>query len=154
VRARDIPSGFALGVVLQAVAVPLLYAPLFWLWKSLDNDDVSHNARQLTDAAHGLGLVVLVLVLVVGAPIVEEIFFRGLVMRSLARRIGAAWAVPVQALVFAGAHLEGIEFPALLLFGLVAGVLARRTGRLGPSIAAHMGFNAFTVFALVALHWG
>ena len=39
---------------------------------------------------------------------------------------------------------------ALAAFGLVLSVLAHRTGRLGPSIWAHVGFNATTVVALVA----
>ena len=41
----------------------------------------------------------------------------------------------------------------LALFAAVQGelsVLAHRTGRLGPSIWAHVGFNATTVVALVA----
>jgi membrane protease YdiL (CAAX protease family) len=36
-----------------------------------------------------------------------------------------------------------------VLFGLVAGYLAMRTGRLGMSVLAHAGFNATTVFLLL-----
>jgi len=39
----------------------------------------------------------------------------------------------------------------LLLFGAVAGVLTVRTGRLGPAILCHMGFNAWTVVQLLVL---
>ena len=149
----DAPIGFPIGVVTQVVLVPLLYAPIFWLFKSLSAHDVSNEARQLTDSFKGGGLVVLVLVVCVGAPIVEELFYRGLLMRSLERRWGAAWAVPVQAVIFGVSHAQGIQLPALILFGLVAGILAQRSGRLGPGIFAHMGFNAWTVFALLVLHW-
>ena len=34
-------------------------------------------------------------------------------------------------------------------FGAVLGILAYRTGRLGPSIATHMGFNAVTAAVLL-----
>jgi membrane protease YdiL (CAAX protease family) len=149
----DAPIGFSIGVATQVLLVPLLYAPIFWLFESLNAHDVSNEARQLTDSFTGGGLVLLVLVVVIGAPIVEELFYRGLLMRSLERRWGAGWAVPVQAAVFGISHAQGIQLPALILFGLVAGVLAHRSGRLGPGIFAHMGFNAWTVFALLVLHW-
>ena len=48
----------------------------------------------------------------------------------------------------AAMHLEALQFLGLFVFGLVAGVLAHRTGRLGPSVAAHVGFNVTTVVTL------
>ena len=40
---------------------------------------------------------------------------------------------------------------ALVGFGVVLGVLAMRTGRLGPGIFAHLSFNAATVVALAVI---
>ena len=51
--------------------------------------------------------------------------------------------------VFALSHFSAWEFPALFLFGLGAAVLAVRTGRLGPGIVAHLGFNAVAAFFLL-----
>jgi membrane protease YdiL (CAAX protease family) len=51
--------------------------------------------------------------------------------------------------VFGVTHFQLLQFPALVAFGAVLGFLALRTGRLGPSIVAHMAFNAVTVTALV-----
>jgi membrane protease YdiL (CAAX protease family) len=53
--------------------------------------------------------------------------------------------------VFGLAHFQGIQLPALLLFGGVAALLAVRTGRLGPAILCHVGFNAWTVFQLLVI---
>ena len=50
-------------------------------------------------------------------------------------------------LVFAGSHFQLLPFPGLLAFGIVAGIVAHRTGRLGPAIALHVGFNLTTVVA-------
>jgi hypothetical protein len=143
-------AAFPLGVALQAVAVPLLYWPILEL---LDRtpDDVSSEARDLTDAASGAGVLVLVLIVCVGAPIAEELFYRGLVLRSVEKRWSLAAGVAVATVVFGVAHFQALQLPALLLFGVVAGVLAARTGRLGPSILCHAGFNAFTLFALLVL---
>ena len=40
---------------------------------------------------------------------------------------------------------------ALVLFGLVAGWLTLRSGRLGPAIWTHVGFNGVTVLTLLLL---
>lgn len=143
-------GAFALGVALQAIAVPLLYWPLFRL-TDVTTDDVSSAAQELVDSASGAGIAVLVLVVCVGAPFAEELFFRGLLLRAVAKR----WTMPAafvgSSLVFAVSHFQGLQFPALLLFGAVAGLLAIRTGRLGPAIACHAGFNGWTVFHLLVL---
>lgn len=150
-RFRPVDAGaFVLGVALQALLVPALYWPIFRL-SDVDADDVSNEARELVDAASGPGIALLILVVCVGAPFAEELFFRGLFLRSLERRWGAGLALVVSTAVFGLSHLQGIQLPALLVFGAVAGVLAVRSGRLGPAILCHAGFNAWTVFHLLVL---
>ena len=145
---RDAPLGLAIGAATQAFLVPLLYFPILRL---LDEspDDVAEEARRLTDKASGLGVVLLIVVVVLVAPVVEEIFYRGLLLRSLERRLGDGWALVVSSAVFGVAHLQALQLPALVLFGLVAGALAQRHRRLGPSIFAHIAFNAVTVIVLL-----
>jgi membrane protease YdiL (CAAX protease family) len=145
---RDIPTGLGLGVALQLIAVPLVS----WPWITIlgkDTGELDDRARELTDRAHGFGLLVLTLVLVVGAPFAEEIFFRGLTMRALQRRLGVGVGLVVSAIVFSATHLDLLSLPALIVFGVVAGYLVQRTGRLGPAWWAHVGFNATTVVILV-----
>ena len=140
----DVPIGLAIGVALQLVLVPLIYVPLRLFGG--DTDEVSEPARDIVDNAVGpLGVVLLLLVVGLGAPVVEELFYRGLTQRALLKRIGRpAWAVVIAALFFALAHLQSLQFPALVAVGIAFGVLAQRSGRLGPSIFAHMGFNLTT----------
>jgi membrane protease YdiL (CAAX protease family) len=146
-KASDIIVGLFVGFLAQVVVIPLVYWPLL---KLLGEPDVSAEARSLTDRAHGIGVVLLVLLTVVGAPIVEELFFRGLLMRSFERRVRPVWAVGATAVLFALAHFQPLQFLALVIFGAIAGTLAHRAGRLGPSIWAHVAFNATTVIALLA----
>lgn len=143
-------GAFVLGVLLQAVAVPALYWPLLRL-TDYSTDDVSADARELVDAASGPGIALLVVVVCVGAPIAEELFFRGLLLRAIDKRWGVVAAVVGSTLVFAASHFQGVQFPALVLFGAVAAALVVRTGRLGTAIACHAGFNAWTVFQLLVL---
>jgi uncharacterized protein len=145
----DIPVGVACGIVTQLVLIPLLYLPLLRLLDE-NSESVEREARKLTDRADDpLGVIILVIVVVVIAPIIEELFYRGLLMRSLEHRFGPGWALVGSSVVFGAAHFQPLQLIALIVFGLVAGTLAQRTGRLGPSIFAHMGFNGITVLALL-----
>jgi membrane protease YdiL (CAAX protease family) len=144
----DVPKGLALGVALQLVAVPLVS----WPWVEIlgkDTGELDDRARELTDRAHGFGLFMLTLVVVFGAPFAEELFFRGLGLRSFERRLGAVFGLIASAAVFSATHLDLLSLPALFVFGLVAGYLVQRTGRLGLAWFTHVGFNATTIVILV-----
>lgn len=143
----DVPKGIGIGLACQLVLVPLVTIPVFLL-SDADRADLEAPARDLTDKAHGAGILILALVVVVAAPLAEEVFFRGMLLRTLLRRLGAWPAMIVSALLFGLSHLQPLQFPALAAFGLVLAVLVRRSGRLGPAIWAHVGFNATTVLAL------
>jgi len=141
-------QGFFIGVFSQAILVPLLYLPVVFF---VDDLDVSGPARELTERAHGIGIFLLVLVVVVGAPVVEEIFFRGFALRAFQDRWSPTPALIASSLLFGLVHFQPLQFPALVLFGLIAGKIAQRDGHLGRAIWAHAGFNAYTVFVLVCL---
>jgi membrane protease YdiL (CAAX protease family) len=145
IRWRDAWLGVPIGLLSQFILVPLVYLPAYWL---VDTDDLDRPAREVADTAQGWEYLLLALVLVVGAPIIEELFFRGLVLRALLRRMGRYWALGGSALVFGLSHFQALQLPALLVVGVVFGVLALRTGRLGPSIWAHGAFNAVLVAIL------
>ena len=145
-RSSDV-IGVPIGVVVQLVFLPLLYRALSIF---VDTSSVDEPAKNLTDRAQGVGVVLLVVLVVVGAPIIEELFFRGLLLRSIEARWTNTLALWASAILFGLAHFELLQLPALVLFGLVAGYCAQRTGRLGMSIWAHVGFNATTVVFLLA----
>lgn len=146
---RDVPLGLVVGWVSQFAIVWIVYLPL-QLFTDISSSEVSEPARELTDrATNALGIALLVLIVGIGAPIVEEIFYRGLLQRSLVRRLGEPLGIGITAVVFGVSHFEPLQLPALVLFGIVLGVLAQRYGRLGPAIVAHMVFNLTAVIALV-----
>lgn len=95
-------------------------------------------------------------------PIIEELFFRGLLTRAVAdstrasggsRRAAVAVAILVSGLVFALVHVltTGTPTAALVVglstfvFGAAAAALALTTGRIGGAIVAHVTFNALVV---------
>ena len=62
---------------------------------------------------------------------------------------GVVVAAVVSSVIFAASHFQLIQFPGLLVFGLVAVAAFHRTGRLATAIWAHVGFNLTTVVLLL-----
>lgn len=132
------------GFGVQAM-VAVMYLPFSEL-----NSELSEPARALTDQAPDrLALLALSVLVVIGAPLVEEIFFRGVLMGAL-RPFGAAIAVLVSSVAFAFVHFgQLLAMPAFVVLGVVLGLLVLGRGRLGPAIATHATFNAITMAVLL-----
>ena len=113
----------------------------------------------LHDGTHGAAAwVVLVIVTCVGAPLVEELFFRGLLQTRLITRFGPVVGIGVTSLLFGGAHLVAWRGPITLAYGwsvagagLVLGTIRFCSGRLGTSVVAHAMFNIQAMLALAFL---
>jgi hypothetical protein len=118
-----------------------------------DHANLGHEANQLSGHGLGLAYVAFGLCAAVGAPIAEEILFRGLTQPVLQSYLGGIGGLLATSVLFGFAHVSGnpVEaLPALAFFGAVVGLLAWRTGRLGPGIVAHITFNGITVIALAS----
>ena len=120
VKASDVPIGALWGFLSQLILLPLLYLPILWLTNT-DADDLSKVAKDLSDRAdNGFGIAMLILLTGIGAPICEEIFYRGLLLRSLERRFGQVAAVLVSGAIFGIAHFQLLPTPGLALESLKA----------------------------------
>ena len=143
--------GVPIGVVSQLVLVGLVTWPFRMAFPDKFAPElVEKRARDLFDNATGGWLVVLVIVVVVGAPLVEELVYRGLIQSSLSGRFGDNSALLISSVWFAVVHLQLVELPGLLAFALVLSFCFKRTNRLGMSVIAHVAFNA-TGLLLVAI---
>ena len=145
VRPLDIPLGLVVGVASQLVLVRLLYLPFKWLAPGF-YERVGEETDEVLDVTAAGGRVLLVVLLVLAVPVVEELFFRGLVQGALLKRLGRpAPAVAIGAVVFGVTHYQPVALLGLVAFGVVLGVLVVRAGRLGPALVAHAAFNAAAV---------
>jgi len=99
----------------------------------------------------GIVLVLFVLMAMFGAPIVEEIAFRGMLYGALAKaHINEHLVVVITALVFALFHFEPKRFFILFAIGIILGEIRRRTGSTSAAIVAHVVNNApAAIFILV-----
>lgn len=119
-----------------------------------------HRTQDIVDtfkASSGVATALFVIGVLVLAPTVEELLFRGVLLRALLRRMRPGPAILVSGLVFAVVHplLDPtlgslIAVPALFALGMFSGYQAARTGRLSRSIALHIGFNALTVIQVLS----
>lgn len=142
IRGADL-FGVGIGVLCQLVIIPIVYLPLEAIWpERFAEDQVQQNASDLADRASGASTFLLIMVVVIGAPIVEELVYRGLIQRALSSRLSTPVSVAVTAALFTLIHFRPIEYPGLAVFAVVLGVSAAATGRLGLPIAIHIGFNA------------
>jgi len=109
-------------------------------------------AVEIAESGPLLALIIFALLVAVGAPIVEEIAFRGMAYNALAKKgLHPAWVIAITAIIFAAFHLEPTRLPILLVSGTVFGVLRWFTRGLGAPIVAHAVNNApGAVFLLFA----
>ena len=154
--ARVVDLGaLVLGGALQA-AVGVAY-----FLAGVDEDRVSGPARGLTERAGsiGVGFFVLAAFVVVGAPIVEELFYRGAVFNAIRRAFGVTdpprrfdritiMAIGISSIWFGAIHGQLLQFPALVAVGVVCAVARVRTGRIATAICLHAGFNLTSIVAL------
>lgn len=92
------------------------------------------------------------------APLVEEMLFRGIILRSFLRQYPRWPAIGGAALLFGVSHMNIYQCVAASIGGVVMGWLYERTRSLWPSILLHAGYNAALSFelgtdVLSPLHW-
>lgn len=88
------------------------------------------------------GAIAGALSIVVVAPVVEELVFRGLLLRGLLRRHSPTLAASVTAVVFALYHLDPWQAAAAFPLGLGLAWLTIASGSVLPAILAHVLLNA------------
>ena len=76
------------------------------------------------------------------APVVEEMLFRGVILRGFLQRYERWHAIWASAALFGLAHLNIYQFVAALLLGGVSGWLYERSRSLVPCIALHASYNS------------
>ena len=134
--------GIPIGVASQLILVNLVMLPLRLAFpERFSVEEVERRARELVESTQGWWWLAIVFVVVVGAPAVEELVYRGFIQGSLQRRIAPIVALVLTAVWFTVIHLQPIEFPGLFAFALVLGWCRWKTGNIGMAWVAHVAFN-------------
>lgn len=145
---RTVWKWIALGVVL------LLVLSMFENLLPMPNDTPFQHLFDRPLDAYLTGLISITL-----APLIEELFFRGLLYPVLARRTGMAWGVVLSAVPFALLHLPQYANAwaaglVILVVGLVLGVVRAKTRSVGSSFLVHAGYNGIQLLIVLAITHG
>jgi len=138
--------GVGLGLSLKLPA-DLLRGLLEQVWPTPELDlaaraELMHHETPL----QFLGLLVLIGLL---APLLEEVFYRGIGYRLLRRRNGALLAILVSSGCFVVAHGQPRDWPSLLGVALALGYARHLTGRLWTCVGAHVAFNSAALLMML-----
>jgi len=151
-----------LGLVPRITLAAIGLAALAWLiyiaaaaaLTPLLNPDQQDVTEELgTDKSSALSLVVAGLLIVVLAPLSEELFFRGFMFASLRRSMPLWPAALIAAVVWGALHLSGGNVGVaiqLSVFGVILAWLYERSGTLWAPIAAHALNNTIAFILLVS----
>lgn len=154
---RDVGIGVVGGLAgrFGAMIIVIPFVPL------LRNQNGPRNTSFTNGLLHrgSFAALITVTIVAIGAPFIEELFFRGLVQSVLTRRFGPSIAIWGQAVCFAAVHyvvgMSALQIAVTMLtigsMGVLLGVLRWHFQRLGPGIVAHAVFNLIAVGVIYAL---
>lgn len=98
------------------------------------------------------GIYGAILKIVILAPVIEELIFRGIIMHGLMRNYTGFTAVSVSALMFALFHLNPWQFPATFVLGILLGIVMLRTRNIYLCIIGHAINNGLVLISMQ--YWG
>jgi membrane protease YdiL (CAAX protease family) len=144
---------------LGAAFVTLVLSGLVQAWVSLlTGNEPATNADAIFDGVTGNTalLVLMSLMTTFGAPLVEELLFRGLALRAVEKRFGGVAAVLASSVLFGMLHYQFDGAPQLGLmagigvYGLMFALVTRWSGRLGPAVFTHVWVNGLATAVVLA----
>lgn len=139
------------GVLLVATIVPVTAGLLAASVMPSFGGDASQGLTRMWSEGSRATSVLWVLTIAVIPGIVEEIFYRGLVLRGFLLRWGPAAAIVGSSVLFAVAHLDPAHAAFTFIVGLWLGVVAWRTGSVVLPILMHAGMNgSWTTIQMIA----
>lgn len=150
--------GIGLGTAVIGLAAAGVAGMVTTSLVGLTDEAAADNTQFLREAEGTPWLALILFAAVVGAPVTEELFFRGLTLRAIEKRLGSTWAIVLSALIFTLPHFTSpdwrgtaVLFASIFTVGLILAAVTVKTDRLAAAIVAHVIFNA--VGASAALGW-
>lgn len=135
----------------KSLAIMASYFVILAIYSELVNLTPDDAPEQLGADTGWLGMLGFALLVAIVAPIAEEVFFRGMVFRSLMNGIGLWPAAVVSGVLFGAVHIDSFDEDRLLqvvplaVLGVAFAVLYIWAGTLYAPIALHATNNALAV---------
>jgi uncharacterized protein len=154
---REIGSGVLFGLGLYPVMVFIVGGVLVYLLQTISGDPVK-APEQVGEHLPAIGTALTIVYAIVIAPVGEELFFRGVLFRSLRDRHGFWVGAAGSAVGFGLIHfIPGSAIDAALLMivmfftGLALCFIYERRGTIVAPLAAHVTFNVIGIVLILGL---
>jgi len=146
-----VPPGYPAGSVMAAL-VPLTIGMQI-LFSEMDNLlqlvwPMPPEMKAMMADLVGGSIITALLVLVIVAPLTEELLFRGAVLGGLLRGPNILRAIAVSSILFGLAHGNPWQFAGAFCAGMLFGWLRVRTNSIVPGLWGHALMNAVPVLAM------
>ena len=152
------PDNFIANLITGFVLLVFFFWLLSFVIETFFVGDAKQNEAQMKQIFTAIKssnlLWVGVVIVVIGAPVIEEMIFRGFLLNSLSKtRLGFWGAAGVSSLLWALVHGYATSMAVgLFVFGLLLSLMVKRSGSIWISIILHSLWNGFvTAGMLVAL---
>jgi membrane protease YdiL (CAAX protease family) len=152
---RDAAVGFGGGLLLYPIIAIAIAVPLTYLFQTLSGSSAT-TPDQLPAHLNTPQTIASAVLAIVVAPVVEELYFRGIVFRSLRDRHGFWVGALVSGVIFGLVHYvpapwqDSMLLQAIMVFtGIALAWIYERRGNLVADIAAHMAFNTIGIVLII-----
>ncbi|MBM7614690.1 CPBP family intramembrane glutamic endopeptidase [Alkaliphilus hydrothermalis] len=89
--------------------------------------------------------ILLYLAVAIAAPFIEEIIFRGLILKELRKNLSIKWAIVIQAILFALYHMQLVQGIYTFFMGILLGLVCVWFKSIWPAIIIHLFNNLISV---------
>ena len=134
-------------LIWSGVAAIGVVIPSVWLQEQMPAlpDTAGETLQKIISTPGGYFVIALL------APVVEEVVFRGAILRQLLSGMQSKWgAICISAILFALIHFNPAQIPHAFLMGLLMGWLYMRTGSIMPGVVFHWSNNTVAYLMAVA----
>lgn len=141
---RQIPFFMGLGFCLQ-----YLFQGLILIFNL--EDKFPEHAQTIKLIFEGGSPVIVMLSVIIFAPFIEEILFRGLIINELKGKMPLILVILIQSLMFGVIHGNWLQIAYAFIMGILLGLVSIWSRSIWPAIVLHMSMNGSPI--LISLFW-
>ena len=124
-----------------------------FLMKFLEGTAILESAKELMQNAFNargpVQGIVLIIVIIIGAPLVEELLFRGVLFEELSRIVSTKTTIILTALIFGIYHFNILQTPNTIIMGLVLAYVYYKTRSIKAPIIIHATNNLLATMPFI-----
>lgn len=139
------------GIGLGTVGFGLMLTNL--IMKLLEGSAILESAKELMQNAFNaqgpVQGIVLIIVIIIGAPLVEELLFRGVLFEELAKIVSIKTTIMLTALIFGLYHFNILQTPNTIIMGLVLAYVYHKTKSIKAPIIIHATNNMLATIPII-----